>query len=113
MAKTIDWLLRHSDHYPQLIGTLDGAASVTIQVWDVTDGQNVSMSISNSGCYAIGDTNRWGWSTVNLPATQDYAKHYFYLMTSNIGDTFGGQVIMNAPENAKWIHPGNRNSYIV
>lgn len=111
-TKSLDWLLRHSDHNPQIIGTLEGAAIVNIQIWDVTDGQNTLMSVASSGCYSIGDTNRWGWSTIYLPTTQGHARHYFYLMTSDTAVTFGGQFIMDVPEGAKWIHPSNQTDYL-
>ena len=112
-ARPIDWLLKSPDHYPQIVGIFDvSATSVTIQIWDIVDGQNISVSLASSDCYQIGDTGRWGWSTVNLPVTSNLTKQYFYIMTSNIASTFDGQFIMDIPESAKWIHPGNRNSYI-
>lgn len=112
-GKPFDWLLQTSDYYPRIIGTLLGASSVTIQVWEVTDGQNIFMTVPNSGCYAIGNTDRWGWSTSGLPSTQGYAKHYFYMMTSDTENTFDGQFIMDVPERARWIHPTDRDDYIV
>lgn len=113
LARPLDWLLKTSDHYPQIIGTFEILAStVTIQVWDITDGQNVLMSVANSGCYAIGDTGRWGWSTSGLPTTQGHARHYLYLMTSDTTETFDGQFLMESPEGAKWIHPNSQDDYI-
>lgn len=114
LARPFDWLLKTSDHNPQTIGTFDlVASSVNIEVWDVTDGQNSAVSLVSSGCYAIGNTGRWGWSTMNLPASQGHAKHYYYVMTSNLMETFGGQFILDLPERAKWIHPTNQDDYIL
>lgn len=113
MAQSLDWLLKTADHYPQIIGTFETLSiSVTIQIWDVTNGQNALMSVASSDCYAIGDTGRWGWSTSYLPQTQGHAKHYFYLMTSDMSETFDGQFIMDVPEDAKWIYPNDRESYL-
>jgi len=110
----IDWMLRTSDYNPQLIGAFDTVASgVNIQVWDTTDGQNTFMSIENSGCYPIGNTGRWGWSTTNLPTTQGDARQYFYLMTSSESEVFEGQFILDVPEGANWIHPNQTTDYIV
>ena len=113
LARPLDWFLKTSDYNPQIIGTFENVAgSVTIQVWDVTDGQNIEMSLTSSGCYQIGDTGRWGWSTINLPTNQAYSKQYFYLMTSDIVETFDGQFFLDIPERAKWIHPNDLDEYV-
>ena len=114
LGRPIDWLLKTSDHNPQLIGTFAASVSgVNIEVWDVTNGANTAMVIANSGCYQIGNTSRWGWSTIDLPSTQGHSKHYFYLMTSNLATTFDGQFILDLPEGAKWIHPSDSGNYLV
>lgn len=112
LARPIDWLLNSHDHYPQIIGTLEGAASATIQVWEITDGQNTSVSLASSGCYQIGDTGRWGWSTVNLPTGGTYQLQYFYMITADNNDIFTGQFFLKLSEKAKWIHPRNREEYL-
>lgn len=112
LAESIDWLLRTHDHYPQILGTFESATSVNIQLWDITDGQNTLVSVTSSGCYQIGDTGRWGWSTANIPITQGNGKQYFYLMTSNASITFGGQFFLELPEGAKWIHPSDPTDYL-
>ena len=114
LGRPLDWLLKTSDYNPQIIGTFAASVSgVNIEVWDVTNGANTVMSIPNSGCYQIGDTGRWGWSTINLPSDQGHSKHYFYMMTSNIDTTFDGQFILDLPESAKWIHPNDSGNYLV
>lgn len=113
LARSLDWLLKTADHYPQIIGTFGVVASgVTIEVWDIIDGQNTLVSIADADCYAIGNTGRWGWSTTFLPTFQGHSRQYFYLMTSNTSETFGGQFIMDMPESSRWIHPSNRNDYL-
>lgn len=113
LSKPFDWFLKIADHYPQIIGTFDTPASaVTIQLWDVTNGQNTPVSVASSGCYQISDTGRWGWSTTHLPSLQGNAKHYFYTMTSDVAETFEGQFIWDAPEGAKWIYPSDQGTYI-
>ncbi len=114
LGRPIDWLLKTSDHNPQIIGTFATTVSgVNISVWDVTNGANTAMSIPNSGCYQIGNTGRWGWSTTNLPSTQGHARHYFYQMTSNLSTTFDGQFLLDLPEGAKWIHPSEFGQYLL
>jgi len=112
VARSFDWLLKTTDYNPQIIGTLENSNTVNIQIWDVTDGENTLVSIASSGCYQIGNTGRWGWSTSNLPNFVGNPKHYYYIMTSDLETTFDGQFIFDVPENAKWIHPDNRSSYI-
>lgn len=112
-AQPIDWLLKSSDHYPQIIGTLESATSVTIQLWEVTDGQNTPVSLVSSDCYQIGNTGRWAWSTVNLPTYITYQRQYFYIMIANNGVTFEGQFFLEVPERAKWIHPSSRDDYLL
>ena len=110
----IDWMLRTSDYNPQLIGAFDTVASgVNIQIWDITDGQNLLMSLDSSGCYQIGDTGRWGWSTINLPTTQADTRQYFYLMISSESETFEGQFMLDVPEGARWIHPNSFDEYLL
>lgn len=112
LAKPLDWLLKSSDHNPQILGTLEGATNVNIQLWEITDGQNAQVSIMSSGCYQIGNTGRWAWSTVNLPTYTTYQRQYFYLMTANNNETFDGQFFLKLPERAKWIYPRNQSEYI-
>ena len=114
LGRPLDWLLKTSDHNPQIIGTFVTTVSgVNIAVWDVTNGANTAMVIPNSGCYAIGNTGRWGWSTSNLPTTQHDARQYFYVMTSDLSTTFDGQFMLDVPEGARWIHPNDMEDYIV
>jgi len=114
LARPLDWLMRTSDYSPQLIGTMDTVASgVNIQVWDITNGQNALVSITSSGCYSIGDTGRWGWSTANLSGPQIDTRQYFYRMTSDTTEVFDGQFFMKTPEKVKWIHPDDRSNYLV
>ena len=113
LAKPFDWLLRSSDHHPQIIGILESATSVNIQLWEITDGQNSLVSVVSSGCYQIGDTGRWAWSTVNLPTYITNQRQYFYVMTANNDETFTGQFFLELPEDAKWIYPENQNDYIL
>lgn len=114
LAKPLDWLLKSPDYYPQIVGIFNTpATSVEIQLWDVTDGQNTPVSLASNDCYQIGDTGRWGWSTAYLPSLQGNAKQYFYIMISDMAESFDGQFIWDASEGAKWIHPSDRSDYLV
>ncbi|UCG02429.1 MAG: hypothetical protein JSW11_00255 [Candidatus Heimdallarchaeota archaeon] len=98
--RTIDHLIRMADHNPQLIGAFDvSVTSVNIEIWNIGDGQNLLVPIVNSGCYAIGNTGRWGWSTEYLPFVGYRKYHYYFRMTSNTGDKQYGEFLIRVPEN--------------
>ena len=109
----LDWLIHTHDYNPQLIGTFtQSSVSVNIQLWDITNGVNDLVILTSSGCYEIGDTNRWGWSTANLPIN-DYSRHYFYRMISDTSEVFDGQFLLDIPERGKWIYPNDQSEYLV
>ncbi len=113
-GRAMDWFLRTSDHFPQLIGTFEPDISgVTIQVWDIIDGNNVSLPLVDIECYSINDTGRWGWSTANLPEISGGMNQYYYAMTGDPSGTFDGQFFLEVPEDAKWAHPNSRNTYLI
>jgi len=102
--RTINKLTKAADYDPQLMGSFTTSPSgVTIEVWDIVDGQNIEMVLGSSGCYAIGDTNTWGWSTEYLPMTQYHAKyHYYFMMTGNTGEKVFGEFFLVVPERGQW-----------
>lgn len=102
--RIIHRLTKIQDYDPQLINTFTGTPlSVNIEVWDVGDGQNTVIPITSSGCYAIGDTGAWGWSTINLPFTQgDKKYHYYYRMTSDEDEFQYGEFLITVPERGLW-----------
>jgi hypothetical protein len=113
-GRAMDWLLRTSDHYPQIIGAFDPAVSgVSIRIWDIVDGQNTLVPLTSSGCYSINDTGRWGWSTSNLPGLTGHQHQYYYMMTGDPSGTFDGQFFLEVPEDAKWIYPPDQDEYIL
>ena len=112
LARPLDWLLRTPDYHPQIIGTLDNATTVNIQLWNIANGANTLVSVASSGCYQIGDTGRWAWSTSGLSMYTANQRQYFYMMTADNSDTFTGQFFLELPENTKWIHPRNQNEYL-
>ena len=111
---TIEDLLRTGDHDPQVLGVLDyqPPGDVFIEVWDITEGTNSLVPVSNSGCYAIGNTGRWGWSTRYLPTWSVRHPLYYYRMSAPNGETFEGQFFMNTPGKTVQ-HPERREVTIV
>jgi len=103
-ARVIDYLTKTQDFDPQLIGTFTiPPSSVNIEVWDIVNGQNSPMTLVSSGCYAIGDTGRWGWSTANLPFTNYRDKYqYYYRMISNESESQYGEFFITVPEDGRW-----------
>ena len=105
--RIIHRLTQTGDHNPQLISTFDNSPNnVNIQVWDVIDGQNTPVVIANSGCYAIGNTDKWGWSTEHLLFTSDHKKsHYYFRMISDNSEEQYGEFFITVPERGLWSHP--------
>lgn len=103
-ARVIDYLTKTQDFDPQLIGTFTVLPlSVNIEVWDIVNGQNLPVALASSGCYAIGNTGRWGWSTANLPFTNYRDKYqYYYRMISNESETQYGEFFITVPEDGRW-----------
>jgi len=109
-GQAFDWLEKTPDYDPQFVGSFDTAATlVTVQVWDITNGVNTALALASSGCYQIGDTNYWGWSTEHLPT--HYSGHLYYQMNSDAGEIFWGQA-MFVTEDQRWKHPDDRSTYI-
>ena len=105
--RIIHHLVKTGDYNPQLLGSLTGTpTSVNIEVWDIVNAQNTLVAVTASGCYAIGNTGKWGWSTANLPFTSQQKKyHYYYRMTSNESVTADGEFFITVPERGRWSHP--------
>lgn len=105
--RIIHHLTRTGDHNPQLIGSLsDGVSSVNIRVWDIVDGINAQVAVTSSGCYAIGTTNTWGWSTEYLPFASGYNNyHYFYEMVADTSEVDYGEFFLTVPEHGRWVYP--------
>lgn len=105
--RIINHLTKTSDYDPQLISSFSTPPiGVNIEVWDIVDGQNAAMTITSSGCYAIGDTGRWGWSTANLPFTDERQQyHYYFRMTSDTSEEQYGEFFITVPEHGVLDYP--------
>ncbi len=102
----INRLSKVSDYDPQLLGTFTNSVnSVTIRLWELSDGQNIVVPITVSGCSQVGDTERWIWSTSNLPVYTGYRQQFFYTMTADNNETSSGQFFLDLPENPKGMYP--------
>jgi len=99
--RSINRLTKTGDYDPELVCNFQTSpTTVSIRVWDVGDGQNSEVVITDNECYSIGDTGAWGWSTNNLPFTSERDKyHYYYEMIPDIGESQYGEFIIRVPEN--------------
>ena len=114
LLRTINRFTKTGDHDPQLIGTFTLLASgVNIEVWDVVDGQNTLLALSSSGCYQVGNTERWGWSTAGLPLSGKKKHHYYYRMISTVAEEQLGEFFLTVPERGKWSHPDGLGTHLV
>jgi len=109
----INRFTKTADYTPQLIGRFgNGETSVTIEVWEVTDAANVSVTLADNACYPIGNTGRWGWSTEHLPHQYSQVGQFVFRMTSDLAETVVDEFSINSPEEGKWIHPNSFGDYI-
>lgn len=110
----IDRLSKVSDYDPQLLGTFTNAVNnVTIRLWELSDGQNTVVPVIVSGCSQIGDTERWIWSTSNLPEYTGYRRQLFYAMTADNNETSSGQFFLDLPENPKGMYPISISEFLL
>lgn len=96
---SMDNLLKTGGHNPQLIGNLNyigSSGDVYIQVWELRSGVPDELVLQNSGCYPIGNTGRWGWSTSDLPISNYGRPQYHYLMSAPNTNTFEGHFFMDS-----------------
>lgn len=102
--RIIHHLTRAADYDPQLVGSFSGGMSfVNIRVWDIVDGLNTPVTLANSGCYQIGNTNKWGWSTEHLSFVSGHRNyHYYFAMSGNNGETNYGEFFLTVPERGRW-----------
>jgi hypothetical protein len=100
-------LVKTGDYDPQLIGIFDDIpVNVTIEVWDIVGGSNTSMILTDNNCYAIGNTDKWGWSTAHLRHTGQKKKYqYYFRMTSNELEEVYGEFFITVPERGRFSYP--------
>ncbi len=113
MARVFDSFVIAGDYSPQIIGRFATTpTTVTIQVWDVIDGANTVVSLTDNTCNRIGNTDSWRWSTANLPTFAGTNRQFFYVMTSDLTELFEGQFLLDVKESARWFHPRDIDLYI-
>jgi hypothetical protein len=100
------------DNAPQLIGNLDYvgvSGEVTIKVWRLDrDGPVEVTPVGKDGCYPIGDTGRWGWSTAGLPVASNVRTMYYYEMYASTGSVFKGEFVWQTRPDSKVSHSRRR-----
>jgi len=98
---TLEQLFKNGDFNPQIIGRFTtNPSSVTIAVWDVMDNNSI-VSLSSNDCYEIGDTNRWAFSTINLPPLTRRVNQYVFKMIANTTEIFKGEFILKTKKVGK------------
>jgi len=93
------------DNAPQLVGNLDyvgTSGEVTIKVWRLDhDGPVEVTPVGGAGCYPIGDTGRWAWSTAGLPVASNVRTMYYYEMYASSGSVFKGEFVWQTRPDSK------------
>lgn len=111
-GRQFDWFVKTPDYFPQVVGAFSTAiVDVNIQIWDVTNGLNTIVLLTSSGCYAIGNTGQWGWSTANLSLIGE--NHYYFRMISNENTNAYGEFWITVLEDGRWSSPDNISDNII
>lgn len=98
---TLDQLFKNADYSPQIIGRfITNPSSVTIEMWSLMDNNSV-VSLTGDDCYEIGNTDRWAWSTINLPPLTRRVNQYVFKMTANTSEVFEGEFILKTKKVGK------------
>ena len=98
---TLDQLFKNGDFNPQIIGRFTtNPSSVTIEMWDVIDNNSI-VSLLDNNCYEIGNTDRWAFSTINLPPLTRRVNQYVFKMTANTAEVFEGEFILKTKKVGK------------
>ena len=112
--KIVDVFLDTADFHPTLIGLFTPSTSgVTIEVWDLLDGDNTQLTIVDNICFQIGNTGRFGWLTSNLSIADRHPGQYLFSMTDSVGATFVGEFFLTNPEDGLNKHPDDFDDYIL
>lgn len=75
-----------------LIGSFATGETVTIAIYDLSDGSSVALD--SASCAEIGSTGWYRWGTDNITTPTTTLKHYLYVMTDSTGDTFAGKLVV-------------------
>lgn len=103
----IDEYCRTNDFIPTLIGEfiLTSPSSVTITVWDIIGGDNISLVLIDDVVQQIGDTKSWMWSMINMPSDKSADGYFLFIMTADTGETIDKKVIIRTSSDGTWKYP--------
>jgi hypothetical protein len=62
---------------------------------------NSPVSLLSIDCYEIGDTDRWAFSTINLPPLTRRVNQYVFKMMANTAEVFEGEFILKTKKLGK------------
>jgi len=81
---------------PAVVGTLTTGKTVTIEVWQVSDGVSSVVNLTSNSCGEIGNTGKYAFDTVNIPVLPGAPTQYHFRMNDGMGSTVEGDFIMKA-----------------
>ncbi|KKM20360.1 hypothetical protein LCGC14_1646260 [marine sediment metagenome] len=103
----IDEYCRTNDFIPTLVGefTRTSPSGVTIIVWDIIDGDNTVLVLTDNTAQQIGNTKSWMWSMINMPSDKSADGHFFFTMTADTGEMIDKEVIIRTSSDGTWKYP--------
>jgi hypothetical protein len=102
-----------ADFTPQFAGQFFNdifpAANVTIEVWDLSNGDNTQLLLADDNCYQIGNTLSWAWSSEHLPNEFTNSGNFMYRMTADNGEIYCSRVLLSSVEERGGFPPRRKN----
>ncbi|KKK64318.1 hypothetical protein LCGC14_2985430, partial [marine sediment metagenome] len=80
-------------------------SGVTIIVWDIIDGDNTVLVLTDSTVQQIGNTKSWMWSMINMPSDKSADGHFFFTMTADTGEIIDKEVVIRTSSDGTWKYP--------
>lgn len=104
VAQVINRFTKTADYNPVLIGSFDpdSAVTATVEIWDLSNGDNSIINLKDNNCFRISDTGRFGWSFENMPESHILDGNFVFRMTANNGQVFIEEFVLTTVERGRW-----------
>jgi len=95
-GRFVDTFLKMAGYTPDLVGKFiqTNPTSVIIEIWDITNGDNVALVLISDIVTQIGDTESWRWSMANMPTDRRADGNFFFRMTADTGEELEREIMV-------------------
>lgn len=105
-GRFVDEFCRTSDFIPTLMGQFisTSPSGVTIELWDIINGDNTPLILIDDTVQQVGDTESWMWSMTNMPSDNSADGQFLFRMTADTGETIEREVTIKTIADGQWKH---------